>query len=116
MTMSRNMQQEHLGYVFVRAVAYAAGFSCYRPEVDDDSIDLGVAKRGAGGTVRSPRLDMQIKCTGEGVFEKATLGYQLPLKNYDDLRHTDYQTPRILVVAFVPGTGAASDWLKQTHQ
>ena len=56
MSISQNTQQEHLGYIFVRAVAYAAGFSCYRPEVDDDSIDLGIAKRGAGGIDAAPRV------------------------------------------------------------
>jgi hypothetical protein len=30
------------------------------------------------------------------------ISYSLPQKNYDDLRHADYMTPRILVVVFVP--------------
>src|SRR5947209_7904096 len=55
--MTRNDQKEHLGYVFVRAVAYAAGFTVYRPEVDDDSVDLGIAMRGPGQSIRSPRLE-----------------------------------------------------------
>jgi Domain of unknown function (DUF4365) len=116
MTMSPSTQKEHLGYLFVRAMAYAAGYSCYTPEVDDDSIDIGIAKRGAGGTVRSPRLELQVKCTGAGIFQGKVFGYQLTLKNYDDLRHDDYQSPRILVVVMVPATGRGSDWLKQTHQ
>lgn len=115
MPMSENTQKEHLGYVFVRAVAYAAGFSCYVPEVDDDSIDLGIARRGSKGSVRSPRVELQVKCTGEGRFQKMELGYQLPLKNYDDLRHNDYQVPRILIVALVPTSGTPLDWMKQTH-
>ncbi|TMQ03035.1 MAG: DUF4365 domain-containing protein [Deltaproteobacteria bacterium] len=35
-------------------------------------------------------------------------------KNYDDLRHTDYVTPRILVVVFVPEQVA--DWTTHTEQ
>jgi hypothetical protein len=81
MSMDPNAQKEHLGYVFVRAVAYAAGFSCSRPEVDDDSVDLCIARRGPGGTVRSPRLELQVKCTGAGALKKQELGFQLPLKN-----------------------------------
>lgn len=40
------------------------------------------------------------------VSEKRGVGdpiaYRLNAKNYDDLRHEDYQAPRILVVVFVP--------------
>ena len=34
------------------------------------------------------------------------------MKNYDDLRHVDYQSPRILVVVVVPED--VSSWLEQT--
>lgn len=116
MSMSRNTQQEHLGYAFVRAIAYAAGYSCTRPEVDDDSIDLTIAKRGPGGTVRSPRLELQIKCTGVGPLQEPERSFQLSLKNHDDLRHIDFQVPRILVVVLVPTKGEPQVWLKQTDQ
>jgi hypothetical protein len=35
-----------------------AGYSLYRPEVDDDSVDLGIASRGNIGSIRSPRLEL----------------------------------------------------------
>jgi hypothetical protein len=100
--MSDSSAKEHLGYVFVRAVVYAAGYSVYRPEVDDDSIDLGIAARGLMGTCRSPPLEVQVKCTGAGKLTKGAMSYRLELKNYDDLRAEDYLIPRILVVATMP--------------
>ena len=107
-------RQEHIGYVFVRAVAYAAGFSCSRPEVDDESIDLTIARRGAGGSIRSPRLELQIKCSRLGPFRTTPLGFQLSMKNYDDLRHTDFQVPRILIVVMIPTNEA--DCVSQTDR
>ena len=63
--------------------------------------------------IRSPRLDLQIKSTAQGALGKGQFGYQLPLKNYDDLRHEDYLAPRILVVVFMPEI--ADRVLSQTH-
>jgi hypothetical protein len=42
------------------------------------------------------------------------LTHQIKLKNYDDLRHTDYQNPRILVVVTVPED--ITTWLAQTDE
>ena len=52
-------------------MATVAGYTLYQPEVDDDSVDLGVAARGGNGTLRSPRLEIQVKCTStEVLFEQ----------------------------------------------
>jgi hypothetical protein len=107
--MSDSAQKEHFGYVFIRAVTYAAGFSIQKPEVDDDSVDLIIAARGKLGTVRSPKLEIQVKSTGIGILTADNLPYRLELKNYDDLRHDDYLCPRILVVAVVPKD--MKDWV-----
>ncbi len=40
--------------------------------------------------------------------------YALKSKNYEDLRHSDYQVPRILVVVFVPEQ--VKDWTSHTEQ
>ena len=65
------------------------------------------------GSVRSPKLDVQLKCTAAGIVTSDNLSHQIPMKNYDDLRHDDYQVPRILVVISVPTD--VNQWLTQTH-
>jgi Domain of unknown function (DUF4365) len=110
--MERSLQQEQFSLAYARAVATIAGYAIYRPEIDDDSIDLGVAARGGGGTLRSPRLEIQVKCTGAGVLHESDVRYPLKLKNYDDLR-LPCHVPRILLVVLVPDDPA--NWLTQTE-
>jgi hypothetical protein len=110
--MHPNEQKQQFSFAYLRAVAAAAGYAVSRPEVDDDSVDLTFAARGGGGTLRSPRLDGQAKCTAEPLTDGADASFRLPLKNYDDLRAPDLQVPRILIVMYVPEN--VSDWLTQT--
>lgn len=112
MTMSINFMQEEFSRAYVHAVATVAGFKVYPPATpDDDSVDLGIGARGAFGAVRSPRVDLQLKCW-RGATEGEAFSYPLPIKNYDDLREVDYQVPRILVVVVVPSE--VHEWLEQT--
>ncbi len=98
----------------MRGVAAVAGFTVYQPEVDDDSIDLGLAARGRHGTLRSPRLELQVKGTGRDLLRDDGVRYPLKLKNYRDLRGSDLLVPRILVVVVVPSRIDA--WLSQTEE
>src|SRR3954454_9711632 len=95
-------RKEQFSHAYVRAVASVAGYTVYKPEVDDDSVDLGLAAKGRGDTIRSPRLEMQLKCTAQNVVRTAHVGFELNKKNYDDLRGSDLLVPRILVVVVVP--------------
>lgn len=112
MRVELNQQKEQLGNAYVRAVAATAGYACYRPEVDDDSVDLGIAATGGSGTTRSPRLELQLKCTAGPGFASATdpdFAFAVKIKNYEDLRATNLMVPRILVVIVVPDN--VTDWL-----
>jgi hypothetical protein len=103
-------RQEAFSIAYVRAVAAVAGYRVQDgPAPDDDSVDLTLSDRGPGGTIRSPKLDIQLKsCLGAPV-ESPEWSYDLKARNYDDLRHTDLQVPRILVVVAVPES--IDDWL-----
>lgn len=107
-------QQEEFSRAYLYAIAAAAGLKFSpAPAPDDDSVDMAISTRGLRGTARSPRLEIQVKCqmsaaTGDPI------PYALKQKNYDDLRHTDYSVPRILVVVFVPEQ--AADWTTHTEQ
>jgi hypothetical protein len=57
------MQKEQLSYAYVQAVSACAGFAWSRPSVDDDSVDMMLSKKGGHGAIRSPRLEIQLKCT-----------------------------------------------------
>jgi hypothetical protein len=109
-----NQQKEQLNHAYVRAVAATAGYTCYKPEVDFDSVDLGIAATGGNGTTRSPRLEMQLKATASTSPTAASIPFVLKLKNYDDLRGTNFMVPRILVVLLVPDD--VTDWLMHSEK
>ena len=101
--MDPNAQKEQYSSAYLRAVAAVAGFKVYTSDVDDDSIDFGIGQRGGGGTIRSPKIELQLKCTSAEVLNDGHAAFPLKIKNYNDLRHEDFQVPRILVVVVVPG-------------
>jgi len=111
--MDLAQQKQEFSKAYVKAVAAAAGYATQELSVDDDSVDLGLAARGGGGTVRSPRLDLQLKCTARHLLGEQTLAYPLPLKNYNELRPVDFLVPRILVVVVVPDDLAL--WIKHSE-
>lgn len=112
--MDISQRKEQYSIAYVRAVAATAGYATYKSEVDDDSIDLVLAARGGNGTFRSPRLEMQLKCTSRDVLDDNEIKYPLKVKNYDDLRPDNVLVPRILVVVIVPDS--LDGWLVHSEE
>ncbi|MEY4577307.1 MAG: hypothetical protein RL701_2010 [Pseudomonadota bacterium] len=117
--MSLNDLKADFGQAYVRAISHAAGFFVQEANraMDADGVDLTLFARGAGGTVRSPRLELQLKTTASIASLSAgaeDLPFDLEIKNYDELRSEDVQVPRILVVVSVPQDIA--DWVKSSEQ
>lgn len=115
--MSLNDLKTEFGCAYVRAVAHAAGYFVQEANraFDGDGVDLTLLARSAGGMVRSPRLDVQVKATAAAIA-KDPFPFDLDVKNYDELRSEQLQVPRILVVVAVPDdvqewVGASADQL-----
>ncbi len=100
--MEENLVKEQFSYSLVGAIASIAKFATYKPSVDDDSIDIGFSLKGGCGTIRSPRLEAQLKCTSKDIRKKDSLRFSLIKKNYDELRIENVHIPRILIVVLVP--------------
>jgi len=107
-------QGQRFSFAYVRAVASAAGYAVVEQETDDDSVDLTIAQRGGGGTIRSPRLDLQVKHSRIGPRQEETIRYAVPIKNYDELRADNFQSPRLLVLVLVPAD--TTSWVQQTEE
>lgn len=112
--MTLNDRKDLFSRAYVRAVASVAGYSASVPELDRDSVDLQLAGVGGRGTVRSPYLDLQLKCTGADTLASDDFGLPLKIKNYDDLRATDVAVPRVLVVVVVPTD--IGEWLSVSEE
>ena len=111
--MHLSQQKEQFSEAYLRAVASVAGYTLYKPEVDDDSIDWGLAARGAEGTPRRPRLELQMKCSARDIMHETHLHFPLEIKNYNDLCDPEVFVPRILVVVLV--LALATDWIQQSE-
>ncbi len=57
--MDIRQQKEQFSNTYLQAITTVAGYSLYKPSVDDDSVDWGIAARGILGGKRSPRLELQ---------------------------------------------------------
>lgn len=110
--MDLNKQKEQFSIAYVQAVVAASGYNVYRMSVDEDSIDLGVAATGNLNLPRSPKLDLQLKCTAKDILHDGALHFPLEMKNYNDLR-ADSLVPRLLVVLLVPED--VLNWLAQSE-
>lgn len=101
--MNLNDLKSEFSHAYVRAVAHAAGFFVQEANrhVDADGVDLTLMARDPAGNVRSSRLDVQLKATAALIAEDP-FPFDLEVKNYEELRSTAFQVPRILVVVVVP--------------
>lgn len=110
--MHITQQQEQFSIAYVHAIASAAGYSLSQPYVDDDSIDLSIHQRGGNGTIRSPRIDLQLKCLlRDQEINSEGIQYPLKTKNYNELIPTDILVPRLLILVTVPSL--PKDWIIQ---
>ncbi len=109
MTDLNNLKAE-FGGAYLRAVAHAAGFYVQDASrmMDADGVDFTLFQRGSRGQMRSPKLDVQLKTTA-GEPGEDHLVIDLSVKNHEELRATNYQIPRVLVVVVVPEDPA--EWL-----
>lgn len=114
--MTENEQKQQLSIAYVHAVASRAGYACQVVLVDDDSVDVELAARGRvheHAVLMSPKLQVQLKATSQGVLKADHVAFPLPRKNYDELRVAT-MCPRLLVVLLLPAN--PEEWLEQTEE
>lgn len=110
--MDPNKQKEEFNYAYVCALAAHAGLNRGTFSVDDDSIDVTFQARGdfGPGRLRSPLIQIQLKCTSQDLVVDEVIKFKLSRKNYDDLRGDDVVTPRYLAILLVPED--INEWIK----
>ena len=98
---------EEYSRAYLKALAVARGY-VVKPESspNNDSIDVWVVGKGpVRGEGYSPRLGVQLKCTATSQPKDGFLRQELSVTNYNDLRRTENNADRVLVVVCVP-----KDW------
>ncbi|WP_278484057.1 DUF4365 domain-containing protein [Achromobacter insolitus] len=109
--MDPQRQKEEFNYAYICALAARAGVRRGEFRVDDDSIDVTFQARGdfGPGRRRSPIIQFQLKCTSRDLIVEDTIRFPLSVKNYNDLRGSDFVAPRYLAVMVVPNN--VEDWI-----
>lgn len=109
--MDPQRQKEEFNYAYICALAARAGVNRGDFRVDNDSIDVTFQAQGhfGPGRLRSPIIQLQLKCSARDLIVDDTIRYPLPVKNYNDLRGDDVVAPRYLAVMLVPNN--IDDWI-----
>lgn len=113
--MEKTEQMQQFSLAFVYAIAAQAGCNHSKPEVDDHSVDLKLLKNMPGHLLEDPELNIQMKSTYQDLKRcENVLKYVLRnMKNYNDLRKTNVQIPRILVLVRMPEN--PDKWIKEQN-
>lgn len=114
-SMELNDRKEHFSNAYLKAVASVAGFGMSKPE-PDLGLDWNLSGYGKNGTTKSPRLEVQLKCTAATALNGNEIRFPAKLKTYNDLRVDcpDIMVPRILAVVLVPSD--IESWLDQSEE
>ena len=103
--MNLNEQKEEFSLAYVHAVAACAGMQLELPRRDLGSVDGRLISD-------SQIIEFQAKSTAREIERDGTIRFQLPIKNYDDLRDPNTMALRILVVVQLPDDPI--NWLVQS--
>jgi hypothetical protein len=108
--MFKTLKKEQFSIAYIKALAAPLGFNPGRFDVDNDSVDISfTAQYDISSKIRSPEINIQLKCTQLTFSKDNLLHYPLPIKNYNDLRGSNLSNPRYLVVLCIPSN--ENDWL-----
>lgn len=93
-TTCSNDIKERLSIAYLTAVAARAGCQVSKLDVDKQSVDATVRPI-SGGKIS---IDFQLKATSSTCLGEADVSFDLPIKNYDDLRDLHSTAPHYLIV------------------
>lgn len=103
--MTPNQQREELSKAYVTAVVAQCGFKLGHWSQDDDCLDVTVGAAGPVGlgTLKSPKIDIQLKSTTDQSHDLGTqISWSLKRAHYDILRDPMVCTPKVLVILMLP--------------
>ena len=119
MLSEQNIESE-LSYAYLHAVASRGGFSCTysHRHLDNAGVDAIIHEDGrklsAASELTSFEVHVQLKATYQTPTEvDGYFSFSLKVKHYNKLRSTRVNSPRILVVLYLPTD--QEDWLSHTE-
>ena len=115
-TLTVDLAQEKFQHAYVASVAAAAKCSSSDRVPDFDGVDLTLHHQMVvDGEPFFSSIDFQLKSTRVvKALKDGHIAYRLPRKQYDKLRTTNTDSPRLLVVILVPPD--IENWLEQDEE
>ncbi len=103
--LNLSAQKEQFSMAYIHAVASVCGYTLQNPLTDYDSVDTvfvrGKRLDNAEIYRADPSIKVQLKATSQNILREEAISYDLPIKNYNDLRVTNCD-PAILIVVHLP--------------
>jgi hypothetical protein len=106
--LPESARKELFSYAYVTAIAAAAQCEVLAPKMDFDSVDAQIFSMSG----RRPQINVQLKATAQDCVAGDTVVFDLPVKNYNDLRSVERCVPAMLVVLHLPKEEL--DWISHT--
>ncbi|MBW2737120.1 MAG: DUF4365 domain-containing protein [Deltaproteobacteria bacterium] len=114
--MTEKQRREELSRAYLHAVAAVCGFKVSSWSQDDDCLDMTIGTEGVlgGGTLASPKLDVQLKATSDQRRDQQeAVACNVTLDQYDKLVR-QAATPKILVALMLPQD--STEWVAHSAQ
>jgi hypothetical protein len=102
MGYGRYNHQGYFGESFVRVLASAAGLVAGTQDVDVTGVDFSIDLPGDGGTVRYPKIEVQVKSWSNPRGTDDAWHYPMDVRNFNDLAGDDFIVRRYLFLVIVP--------------
>ncbi|MDP9798635.1 hypothetical protein J2S43_007147 [Catenuloplanes nepalensis] len=90
------------GEGFIYALACAAGFTTAKMNLDVDGVDWQIAHPGPKGTVRSPKIECQVKARSAPELRDDCFQLRLDAGGYNKIAGEGFRIPRFLFLVAVP--------------
>jgi hypothetical protein len=94
--------QGYYGECFVRALAASAGLVVSRPDLDVMGEDFTIGYPGRRGSLRHPKIDVQVKSWSNPVGTHTVWRYRMRAHHYNELAGHQFYLPRYLFLVIVP--------------
>lgn len=101
MALHRNVHQGSYGEALVYALACAAGFTVGRQHLDVHGVDWQIASAGPRGSIRDPRIEVQVKTWSTADETPSGWRGRLRTAHFNQLTGR-FMVPRLLVVVIAP--------------
>lgn len=100
--LNNNVHQGLHGEGLIYALACAAGFTSSRMNLDIDGVDWQIAYPGPKGTMRSPKIEFQVKSSSSPKLGGDIFQHRLKTTHFNHLAGSGFQLPRFLALVVVP--------------